>query len=210
MAGDGEKASEQAPQGAQETLRRFMPPPAEENKDEMKTQEIDQPIDKERLNKLTKGYPEVNSAKYKDIVAQALENVKKEAGKAGNIHGSRFEVTWKDGHEYIYIRDNTHKPSDRLFRNENAVTSVAKEYAKANLKEGYTEATGDMAKRIARVAERLNRFKGNPPVASLYIEDLRDGNIITAKESEEIDGDLAYLIKVSGKTTVFLGYEKKA
>jgi hypothetical protein len=173
--------------------------------DEMETREIDQPI--KNLPVLTKGYPEVNSAKYKDIVAQALENVKKEAGKAGNIHGSKFEVTWKDGYEYIYIRDNTHKPSDRLFRSENAVTSVENEYADANLKEGYSEATEKIAQKILKVAQ--GRFKGNPPVANLYIEDLVNNRIISHEAGKDIDGDLAFIIKIGGKTRVFLGWEKK-
>jgi hypothetical protein len=201
---------------------------AEASLDEMETREIDQPIDKEELKKLTEGYPEVNPDKYRDIVAGSLKNIKEQAGPAGSLHKGRYQMIAEDGHKYIYIRDNTHTPPDRLFRKSEPEKIVIvgeldyDKFASPNFEGSYTEVEGEIAERIIATAKKMRRFKGNPPTATLYVEDLIREKKVTEQEfvdneilrqvelnKDRIGSRIAFMVNLGGAVKVFVGKEKQ-
>jgi hypothetical protein len=192
-----EKAPETGNQAA-EKMKQVMP--------DMETTTEDQPITTEELSKMTKGYPEAKITKeHKDILDAAKKAIKEIAKGNDSLHKSNYTVVGKDGYEYVYVYDNTHDPKDRLFKSEQPVVSVENEYARANLQEGYTEATGKMAERIARAAARI--LGGDPPSTIVALNDLVTNKILSQDEADAINGSVAYIVKIKGKTKVFFGEE---
>jgi hypothetical protein len=175
---------------------------------DMETKTEDQPIEAEELKKLSKGYPEIDAKGHQDIVNDAKRGIK-EASKANdNLHKSTFVAVGKDGYEYVYIYDNTNTPKDRLFRSENPVVSVENEYAAANLKDGYKEATGKRAETIAKAIVRAKVLGGEPPTGIVNIGDLVANRILTQEDADAIDGDVAFAIKIKGKVKIYFGWAK--
>lgn len=165
----------------------------------------DEEITKDRLDDLSKGYGEINkfNKEHNNLIKTAKKNLRDANG--GKLpHGMSSTVYGKDNREYIYIRDNFAKNPDRLFAGAE-LSSAEDEYAKANLEEGYQRAGGKQAKKIARAAKKL--LEGNPPSTIVELDDLVANNLITQDEADDIDGDIAYIIKIKGKTKVFFGYE---
>lgn len=195
--GGPEKPTE-AP-SAEQKMGEFMP----------EVEHIDQPIEPEMLKEMTKGYPEVKAKKYAKLVKMAKDAVAKSAG--GTLpHQASIPMTGEDGHEYVYVRDNTSNPADRLFRSPEAKVSILDE----TLEEGYAEAPKKMASRIIKAAKRFGLLKGMQNGESFTIsiddgtnESLVANNLMTAEQAEEVDGDVVAIVKAKGKFKAYFGYQ---
>jgi len=168
----------------------------------------DEPIAAEELKEMTKGYPETDIEGHQDVIDAAKKGIKEKAEKADSLHKSSYTVIGGDGYEYVYIYDKTHTPNDRLFKSKEPVVSLEEsEYADQNLKDGYTVASLDQTKNIAKAVAKL--LEGEPPSIIVDKADLVANRILTKEEAFKIKGDVAYAVKIKGETKVYFGWEKK-
>jgi len=184
-----------------------------ENKPESNEPEIkepDMPLEKYTdFDKLTFGYPEVkNLNKYKSVINELKTQFKKSEeskGREFGEHKDRANIIGEDSHEYVLVRDNTHKPPDRLFRspepideevqaNRDAVVSTQiEEYKPLVIR------NEQLKKKVEKITKRMEKEikkEKGPYAYAVKLEDLVNARMITQEEADSIeDGDAVCVYK---------------
>ena len=198
----------EAPKNAKDKMADFMPAG-----NEPEIERENQPIGPEELKKISKGYPEIKiTGEHKEMIATAKKNIK-ETKKSGDVtlHGSSAEIVGKDGHEYVYLRDETQKPSDRLFKSEAPVVAMKNELVSAELSEYVPLKMKGKLKRIAKLVQKELKNDAGPMTYLMDLDELVTNRLLTQDDADNMeDGDTICAYKDTGKKgkiTYFLGWK---